>query len=223
MQGMNKQKIFIIAVVLTVLAGSLGCDSEPDKYEVINAFLSEYEAKRQKSRFRKVDSIAIYHKVNLYPYIKLRSSVSMTTFSSRGMSYYSIPEELKSGQSDEEFMENLISQEDITAWNRAMRRMNRDSTEKYWDPAKINKYKILEETPYYMELDFMPVDIPKGGFPIDEILTVSEPVFNHSGDKVLLDVWIHSGPQVVSASLYFMYNTEAHGWKILFGTTFLTS
>ena len=214
MQGMNKHNALITGILLAVLAGSLGCRSDAEKYEVINAFLSEIE-----NLYNDVDSLALHYEVKGISYHKniLRFPMNGANFIGSIKYRYSIPEELKNGQSDEEFMENFLSQEDMMAWNRGMWHSSKEK--KFWDPARIKKYKVLKETPYYMKPDF----VPTNEYPVDQVLTVSEPVFNTSRDKVLLDVVILSGPQVVSVVLYLMFKTKDGEWKILFSNSYMGS
>ena len=223
MQRMNKHNAFITGILLAVLAGSLGCRSDAEKYEVINAFLSEFESQLQEHSYTKGDSLALYYEVKGISYHKniLRFPMNGANFIGSIKYRYSIPEELKNGQSDEEFMENFLSQEDMMAWNRGMWHSSKEK--KFWDPARIKKYKVLKEYPYYMAPEFMPLEIPKGGYPIDMIVDVSEPLFNTSRDKVLLDVVILSGPQVVSFVLYLMFKTKDGEWKILFSNSYAGS
>ena len=213
MQGMNKHNALITGILLAVLAGSLGCRSDAEKYEVINAFLSEIE-----HLYNDVDSLALYHEAKKINYNKnvLRFPVSVGRFiGGKVASYYTfyIPDEMKNGQSDKQFMLNFLTQEDITAWNEALRRNSKKPF--FWDPENIKGYTVFKEPPYYMEKEFMPLEIPKGGYPIDLIVGVSEPAFNDHRDKVLLDVYFHRGPQVVSSHLMIMFKTEENKWKIL--------
>ena len=222
MQGMNKHNALITGILLAVLAGSLGCRSDAEKYEVINAFLSEYEAKLQEHTYTKGDSIGLYQQALPFTYLALRPPVSVGTFTGPAMATYSIPEELKNRQSDEEFMLNFLTQEDITTWNRAIRCNRKQQFN--WVPASIKGYPVFKAPPYYMEEDFMPTaDMPIGGYPLDHILKVSEPVFNTDKNKVLLDVSIQSGPLTINNNLFVMYKIDGRGWKIISSLHYLST
>jgi len=200
----------ILLITLTLFVWGYACSNETQNFEVINDFLSEYQ-----QLYDETDSLALFYETkeiqwdtwSIFP-------VKHGMFMGDIMDSFYIPEELKNGQSDKQFMQNFISQKDITAWNNALRNINKKTFT--WDSLKIKKFPVLKKIPYYMEQEFMPVEILEGGYPIDKMLYVSKPVFNEQKDKALLDVAILYAPLNVSYDLYLMHKTEEDDWIILY-------